>query len=75
MPVRQKHYWRVSLGLGAVYFPDEDDARDYARDRAADPENWDGIPFIEQIEERELVARINSLELSNQQLRSEQCLS
>jgi hypothetical protein len=66
MPVRRKTYWRVSLGLGAVYFPDEEDARDYAKDRAADPENWDGIPFVEEIDEREMITRINTLEASNQ---------
>ena len=72
MPVRRKTYWRVSLGLGAVYFPDEEDARQYAKDRAADPENWDGIPFVEEIDEREMVARINELE-SSKRLGAEFC--
>ena len=62
MPARRKTYWRVALGKGAVYFPDEEDARDYARDRANDPENWDGIPFLDVIDERELLVRINQLE-------------
>jgi hypothetical protein len=62
MPVRRKTYWRVSLGKGAVYFPDEEDARDYAKQRAADPDNWDGIPFVTEIDEREMITRINTLE-------------
>jgi len=72
MPVRRKTYWRVSLGLGAVYFPDEEDARDYAKQRAADPENWDGIPFVEEIDEREMIVRINELE-SSKRLGAEFC--
>ena len=66
MPVRKKHYWRVSLGGVGRYFSDEEDARDFARDRANDPDNWDGIPFVDQIEEIELLVRINTLEASNQ---------
>ena len=62
MPVRKKHYWRVSLGGVGRYFSDEEDARDFARDRANDPDNWDGIPFVDQIEESELLVRINELE-------------
>ena len=68
MPVRRKQYWRVSLGGVSRYFSDEEDARDFARDRANDPDNWDGIPFVDQIDERELLARVNSLETSKQQL-------
>jgi hypothetical protein len=62
MPVRRKQYWRVSLGGVNRYFSDEEDARDHARDRANDPENWDGIPFLDVIDERELLVRINTLE-------------
>jgi len=62
MPVRRKRYWRVSLGGGAVYFPDEEDAREHAKVRANDPENWDGIPFLDVIDERELLVRLNELE-------------
>ena len=72
MPVRRKTYWRVSLGLGAVYFPDEEDARQYQRDRANDDENFDGIPFLEEIDEREMVSRINELE-SSKRLGAEFC--
>ena len=55
-------------GLGELrrYFSDEEDARDFARDRANDPDNWDGIPFVDQIDENELPAPHNSLEASNQ---------
>ena len=68
MPVRRKQYWRVSLGGVSRYFSDEEDARDYAKDRANDPDNWDGIPFVDVIDERELLMRINTLESSNQSL-------
>jgi hypothetical protein len=61
MPVRRKQYWRVSLGGVNRYFSDEDDARDYAKDRANDPENWDGIPFLDQVDERELLVILNNL--------------
>jgi hypothetical protein len=66
MPVRRKQYWRVSLGRVNRYFSDEEDARDYQRDRANDDENFDGAPFLDQIDERELLTRINTLEASNQ---------
>ena len=66
MPVRRKTYWRVSLGRNRRYFSDEEDARDYQRDRANDDENFDGIPFLEEIDERELVARLNDLEAMEQ---------
>lgn len=66
MPVRRKQYWRVSLGRVARYFSDEDDARDYAKDRANDPENWDGIPFVDVIDERELLVRLNELEAGSE---------
>ena len=66
MPVRRKRYWRVSLGRGSVYFPDEEDAREYAKARANDPENWDGIPFLDVIDERELLVRLNELEARSQ---------
>lgn len=62
MPVRRKQYWRVSLGGVSRYFSDEEDARDYQRDRANDDDNFDGIPFLDQIDERELLVRINTLE-------------
>ena len=61
MPVR-KTYWRVSLGKGAVYFPDEELAREYQRDRSRDDDELRGIPFLEEIDERELLVRINQLE-------------
>lgn len=64
MSARGKTYWRVRLGRGSIYFPDEQDARDYAKDRASDPDNWDGLPFLDEINERELMVRINQLEAS-----------
>ena len=64
MPVRRKTYWRVSLGQLSQFFADEEDARDYAKHRAADPDNWDGIPFVTEIDERELLAHLNTLAAS-----------
>jgi hypothetical protein len=66
MPVRRKQYWRVSLGLKHKYFADEADARDYARDRANDPENWDGLPFVDVIDEREVLVILNNLSAMEQ---------
>jgi hypothetical protein len=63
MPVRVKNYFKVTLGSSRRYFCDEDDARDFAKQRAADPDNWDGLPFIEPINEREVITRLNELEL------------
>ena len=66
MPVRRVNYWRVKLGDTCRWFADEEDARAYAKDRAADPENWDGIPFLDELTDRELIERINTLEASKQ---------
>ena len=66
MPVRRIKYWRVSLGQHSRWFDEEDDARAYAKDRVADPENWDGIPFVAELTDKDLIERINSLESSNQ---------
>ena len=65
MPVRHKKYYKVTLGNNRRYFCDEEDARDYQRDRANDDENFDGIPFLDQIDERELLVRINELEAAS----------
>ena len=62
MPVRRIKYWRVSLGGRNRWFDEEDDARAYAKDRADDPENWDGIPFLDELTDKELLERINTLE-------------
>ncbi len=62
MPVRRIKYWRVSLGGKHKWFEEERDARAYAKDRAHDPENWDGIPFVAELTDRELLERINTLE-------------
>ena len=66
MPVRRVTYYRVSLGGTHKYFSEEDDAKSYAKDRAADPENWDGIPFLDEITDRELLVRLNELERANE---------
>ena len=72
MPVRRVTYWRVSLGHTDRWFSDEEDARDYAKQRAADPDNWDGIPFVAELTDRELITRINELE-SSKKLGAEFC--
>jgi hypothetical protein len=63
MPVRHKKYYKVTLGNHRRYFCDEEDARDFAKQRAADPDNWDGIPFVNEIDEREVITQLNELEL------------
>ena len=63
MPVRHKKYYKVTLGHHRRYFCDEEDARDYQRDRANDDECFDGIPFLDEIDEREVITQLNELEL------------
>lgn len=72
MPVRRVTYWKVSLGHTDRWFADEEDARAHAKHRAADPDNWDGIPFVTELTDRELITRINELE-SSKKLGAEFC--
>jgi hypothetical protein len=60
MPVRRIPYYRVSVGNRARWFEDEQDARDYARDRFDN--DFDGVPFLEKFNDKDLLARVNELE-------------
>jgi hypothetical protein len=62
--------WRVSQGSHNRWFADEGDAKQYAKDRY--DSHLDGIPFVESIDAREMIARINELE-SSKQLGAEFC--
>jgi hypothetical protein len=66
MPVRRKQYYRVSLGRHHKYFSDERDAREYQRDRSRDDDELRGIPFLEVIDERELLVILNNLSAMEQ---------
>ena len=66
MPVRRKTYWRVSLGQHNQYFADEELAREYQRDRSRDDDELRGIPFLEEIDERELLVVLNNLSAMEQ---------
>ena len=46
------------------YFSDEQDARDFQRDRARDDDELRGIPFLDQVSEQEVISRLNELESS-----------
>lgn len=62
MPVRKTPVWRVQSGSHTKWFLEEPDARQYAKDRY----DWDtdGVPFVTELTDRELIARINELESS-----------
>ena len=60
MPVRKRPVWRVQSGSDSRWFWDEDDARQYAKARY----EWDldGVPFVSQLDDSELMVRLNELE-------------
>lgn len=60
MPVRKTPVWRVQSGSVTRWFLEEPDARKFASDRF-DAE-FDGIPFVNELTDRELIARVNDLE-------------
>ena len=60
MPVRRIPYYRVSVGNRSRWFEDEQDARDYARDRFDN--DFDGVPFLDTFNDKDLLARVNELE-------------
>ena len=70
MPVRKTPVWRVVSGSHTKWFLEEPDARQYAKDRY----DWDldGVPFVTELTDRELITRVNELE-SSKALGSEFC--
>ena len=62
MPVRSRPVWRVQSGSHARWFWEEDDARQYAKSRYE--YDLDGVPFVSQMSDAEMLARLNQLEAS-----------
>jgi hypothetical protein len=60
MPVRKTPVWRVSSGNHTKWFWEERDARQYAKDRYEI--DLDGIPFVAELTDREMIAHLNNLE-------------
>ena len=54
------HVYRVSQGSHTRWFTDEGDAREYAGVRF--DINVDGVPFVCELDHRELMVRLNELE-------------
>ena len=57
---KDKPVWRVSSGAHTKWFRDERDARDYARDRY--DIDLEGVPFVAELTDREMIAHLNNLE-------------
>ena len=66
MPVRKTPVWRVQSGTHSRWFWEEDDARDYANNRYE--YDLDGVPFISQMSNEEMLVRLNQLEMSNEDM-------
>lgn len=64
MDLTERKVWRVCSGSHTRWFAGELGARDYANDRFDN--DFDGVPFVEQVTLSEMLSRINSLEASNQ---------
>jgi len=64
MPVRKRSVYKVESGGNARWFWDERDAREYASDRF-DIE-LEGVPFITELTDVELMSRVNELEAMEQ---------
>ena len=60
MPVRKIPVWRVQSGSHARWFFEEHDARQYAKARY--DIDLDGIPFVSELTDRDLMVRVNELE-------------
>ena len=60
MPVRKIPVWRVQSGSHSRWFFEEEDARQYAKARY--DYELDGVPFISELTDRDLMVRINELE-------------
>jgi len=60
MPVRKIPVWRVLSGSHSRWFFEEHDARQYAKARY--DIDLDGIPFVSELTDRDLMVRVNELE-------------
>ena len=63
MRVKERTVWRVQSGGRSKWFAGEIGARDYASDRFDN--EFDGVPFVEEITLTEALQRLNTLEESN----------
>ena len=64
MPVRKRPVWRVVSGSHSRWFWDEGDARQYAKARY--DYDLDGVPFITELDDSELLIRLNELEAGSE---------
>jgi hypothetical protein len=64
MPVRKRQVYKVESGGKSRWFWDEHDARKYASDRF--DRELDGVPFITELTDAELMVRVNELEAMEQ---------
>lgn len=65
MALKERTVWRVSSGNHTRWFAGEISARDFAHQRYDN--EFDGVPFIEQITLNELLHRVNQLEMNDEQ--------
>ena len=62
MRVQERTVWRVQSGSVTRWFAGELGAMDYASDRFDN--EFDGVPFVEQVTLTEALSRLNELESS-----------
>lgn len=60
----ERHVWRVQSGSITRWFAGELGARNYADDRWDN--EFDGVPFIEQLTMTEALTRLNELEAASE---------
>ena len=70
MRIEERSVWRVQSGSITRWFAGELGARQWADDRFEN--EFDGVPFVEQITLSEALTRLNELE-SSKQLGNEFC--
>lgn len=64
MPVRKRSVWKVESGSHTRWFWEERHAREYASQRF-DAE-LEGVPWINELTDVELIGRLNQLEAKEQ---------
>ena len=64
MDIKERTVWRVSSGNHNRWFAGEITARDFAQQRFDN--EFDGVPFVEQITLSEMLHRVNQLEMKDE---------